>query len=143
MKSIICLLLASASLALVPGARADGLPVDTKTRTITADHLLFDVSEYQAEEMDTQGTLTLTKDQWKTVREKKLGWPMRIDTIINYDEGGCSCGTLGPHVIRLSERKVGILYDANEYPSEEQLVREALSRSDRDASLHVDRRGQF
>lgn len=121
--------------------RADRIPVDLKIRTVTADHILLEVSDSQAEEMDTQDTLTLTTEQWRLLRTKGLMWPMRLEWIVNYDEDTCGCALMGHTGIRLDEKKIAIVPGY----SETENARQALDAAKKNGtiSLRVDRKGQF
>jgi hypothetical protein len=121
--------------------RADRVPVDLKTRTVTEEHILLEVSDAQAEEMDTQDTLTLTTEQWKLLRTKGLMWPMRLEWIVNYDEDTCGCALMGHTGIRLDEKKIAIVPGYNETEN----ARQALDAAKENGtiSLRVDRKGQF
>lgn len=136
-------LLIIAMLVATSAARADRLPVDLKTRTVTTDHILLEVSDSQAEEMDTQDTLTLTTAQWQTLRKKGLMWPMRLQGIINYDDDTCGCGLIeGSTGIRLDEKHIAILPGYTETEDARQTLG-AAREGNGSISLRVDRKGQF
>lgn len=121
------------------------IPVDLKTRTVTTDHILLEVSDTQAEEMDTQGTLTFTKEQWQLLRQKGLMWPMRLEWIVDYNEDTCACALMGYTGIRLDEKRVAILTGGSDIEN----AREVLIAAGQGAgsgismSLKADRKGQF
>jgi hypothetical protein len=125
--------------------RADRIPVDLKTRTVTQEHILLEVSDAQAEEMDTQDTLTLTTEQWKLLRAKGLMWPMRLEWIVNYDEDTCGCALMGHTGIRLDEKRVAIVPGYSDIESTEQALAAASERvnDSKRISLRIDRKGQF
>ena len=122
--------------------KADRIPIDLKTRTVTDEHIMLEVSDTQAEEMDTQGTLTLTTEQWQLLRNKGLMWPMRLEWIVNYDEDTCGCALMGNTGIRVDEKRVAIVPGYSEIENAEQALHSARDES-RNINLRADRRGQF
>jgi len=130
-----------AMLVAASAVRADRLPIDLKTRTVTADHILLEVSDSQAQEMDTQDSLTLTAEQWHMLRKRGLLWPMRLEWIVNYDEDTCGCALMGHTGIRLDEKRIAIVPGY----SETENARQALNAAKENGtiSLRVDRKGQF
>ena len=122
--------------------KADRIPIDLKTRTVTEEHIMLEVSDTQAEEMDTQGTLTLTTEQWQMLRSNGLMWPMRLEWIVNYDDDTCGCALMGNTGIRLAEKRVAIVPGYSEIENAEQALQAARDQS-RNINLRADRRGQF
>lgn len=136
-------ILAATTLAVSP-TLADRVPINIKTRTIEDNHIVIDVTDSQALEMDTQGSLTLTEEQWTKVRQSGLVWPMRIEGIVDYNTDGCGCFTMEPHAIRLSKNKVGMLTGGSDTDFDSILSGASEGWGDMDTTmLRADFHGQF
>lgn len=132
------LFVSSLSLLLGTVAWADGPPIDPRTGEITYPHTVVDLTDAQANEFDTVGTVTLNPDQWASIRKVSNATPRRIPQIIPIDWNDCLCCVhanygiaLGPRRLAVLHRNWSPLYLARQFGSAETL------------QLRIDRRGQF
>jgi len=116
----------------------DGPPIDPKTGRITYPHSVVDLNAAQANELDTVGTVTLTSEQWATVRKVSNATPRRIQEIIPITWNDCLCGVRGDYGIALGPRRIAVLH--RNWSSDSLAWR--LGHTD-DLELRIDRRGQF
>lgn len=89
--------------------RTEGLPLDLLTkRKIVVEHTILDLSDDQIEESIALSSVTLTAEQWETMRKVSKFAPKRLISYPNtYND--CMCGT-GPYGIALPGKKFGIVH---------------------------------
>lgn len=120
-------------------SHADGIPYDRKNNRITTEHTLFSMTPDQVEEAEALRTITLTKKQWATMREKVPGYPKRL-TLISHRHNDCTCGITGYYAIWLPENQFGV-FDG--VPTRiDALVRNRMYHEGA-LSVTMDARGQF
>ena len=133
------LALLTAFLVAAPETHADGIPFNPARMEITCPHTIFDMTTEQVEEANALGTLTLTSEQWATMRKKTPGYPKRL-TLVTYQWNDCTCGITGYLSIRLPGNRVGVLNEIGYGP--EQLLGFHIKQHE-GLSLSMDHRGQF
>jgi hypothetical protein len=108
MKSLSILvtsLITSASLVL-----ADGIPVDRKTGKVRSSHTVVSLTDEQVEETQTLGTVTLTPQQWRDIRQKFPQCQKRFSNLVPVTWNDCTCGFEGEYVIALSRDRIAVLH---------------------------------
>lgn len=137
MKTVHCMfttLLATAALAL-----AEGIPVDHETGKVRVPHTIISLSADQIEETQSLGTLTLTKEQERSLRAVSPQCPKRFNNVLPFTMRDCTCGIDGAYVIAMARDRVAVLHD--EVVSIETLRDELFH--DSSTHLHVNERGEF
>ena len=94
------------------------------------ERLVLDVSDSQAEEMDTQLSLTLTSEQWGRLRDQGLRWPMRIDAIYSLDADAPTFYVMMPHAVRLEANKVAVVTGSFDNFETDMVLGQAISGGD-------------
>ncbi len=117
-------------------AWADGIPVDHATRKVTAPNTEVKLNLDQVEELETLGTVTLTSEQWKTLRKVAPATPKRFETVLSVDYKGCTCG-LDNYCIALSRDRIAVLRGGDLDSAIWALP------SETDVFLRVDSKGEF
>lgn len=124
-------------LALFPALlNAEGLPKD-ENGNLDCPHLTMTLNESQIEEVETLDSVTLTKEQWRTVRQTSPNTPKRLEGILPITHNDCTCGQSYSAVL-LSKKKLALFI--------EEQTPEILGyylRNQKNLTLRVDHRGQF
>ncbi len=118
--------------------RAEGPPVDVKSRTMTVPHEVITISESQREEIETLGTLTLATAQWAELRKHCAAIPKRIESVLPVTYNDCTCD-IGIYAIQIAPNQVAVAHE--QYVEEDGLAL-ALGEG-KELFLRVDHRGQF
>ena len=126
-------------LATAP-VRADGIPVDRATHRVTVPHDLITLSDSQAEEVESLGTLTLDQDQWRRLRAVSPSYPQRIETLVAASYSDCTCD-MGSYGIALSRTRVAVPRGQFDGPAAGRLLEPGHDETV--LGLRMDRRGQF
>lgn len=135
MKSLprlVAFLITTASLVF-----ADGIPVDRKTGKVNSPHSVVSLTDEQVEETQTLGTITLTPEQWRDIRQKSPQCPKRFGNLIPVTWNDCLCGVEGEYVIALSRDRIAVLHRTRMWTLRYEL---ALSSS---IMLRMNERGEF
>lgn len=118
----------------------DGIPVDENGR-VTSPHTVVAISESQAEEIETLGTLTLSVEQWQKLRAIRPSFPKRIEYVLPVTWGDCTCD-MDPYVIQISRNEIAATHDGL-VDEAHSCFQESLGDPYNDIYLRTDRRGQF
>lgn len=118
-------------------ARGAGVPYNAETGKLDCPHTILDLSAEQQEEYEILGTLTLTSEQWKSLRKVSPATPKRITEIYPVNYNDCTCDSENYAVI-LSKSRIAIIHDSIEVEK----TGWHMHAEDR-TTLTVDRRGQF
>jgi hypothetical protein len=119
-------------------SRAEGPPVDVKTRSMTVPHEIFTLTASQREEIEALGTLTLDSAQWERLRKFYPEMPKRIESVLPVTYNDCTCD-IGVYAVQLAPDKVAVSHA--QYAEEASL--ETVLGAGKELFLRVDRRGQF
>lgn len=134
-------LLLSSMLAAASLARADGIPVDRESGTVTVPHSVISLTPEQIQETQILGTFTLTSEQWREIRVKSPECPKRFNNVIPVTYNDCCCGMEGPYVIALSRDRIAVLQGETRSYSMEMVVYELSASST--IKLFANERGEF
>lgn len=124
-------------LALACDAIADGLPKD-ENDNLTVKHTLLTLSPSQEEEMEALNSVTLTKEQWATLRKVSPGTPKRLEGILPITWNDCLCCAGPVAAVRMKDGKLAVFYDSLEAKS----LAYKFQKPGK-LTLMVDHRGQF
>ena len=114
----------------------EGLPID-ENGNLDAPHLTVALNSSQQEEIETLDSVTLTKEQWQTVRKTSPNTPKRLNGILPINHNDCTCG-IGYSAVLLNKTKLALFI--------EEQTPEALGwklKNLKKLTLRVDQRGQF
>lgn len=118
---------------------ADGIPVTAGK--VDTPHEIITLNTSQAEEIETLGTLTLTKDQFEKLRLIGPFCPKRFETVLPVSWDDCTCD-MDCYAIQLSEKEVAVTHSQIEWPAWRDLELR-FSEVHQGLSFRADRRGQF
>ena len=117
------------------------VPVDAVTAEILVPHSIVSLTPDQIDEMQTLGTLTLTDEQWRSVRTKYPASPKRFPHLLSLAAPDRHHGEEADYAIELSRDLAAVLHrtEASTSPDEirSQLFRHAI------VSLRANGRGEF
>lgn len=120
-----------------------GIPVDRATNQVTSPHVRLTLSDSQKEEIETMGTLTLSSEQWQSLRAVSTACPKRIERILPSTYRDCGCALIGLfYGIQLSPDQVAVTHDQISGVPDSADVQSALNTRS-ELCLRMDRRGQF
>lgn len=129
----------TAVIAATAFAYSEGIPVDHATGKVLVSHTIITLSTEQIEETQALGTLTLTKEQERSLRAVSPQCPKRFNNVLPVTMRDCCCGIEGAYVIGLSRDKVAVLHEDYEHLD---IAREMLF-AEYSTHLHVNERGEF
>ena len=115
---------------------ADGLPLNDKG-DIDVPHTVISLTASQVEELQVLNSVTLTTDQWETLRKVSHATPKRLHGILPISYNDCTCG-ISYEAIRLNDGRLAVMHE--EF-SKDQLVRRL--NAEKSVVLRVDDRGQM
>lgn len=117
------------------------LPLDRKTGEVKAPHTIVWLTAVQIDEVQTLGTLTLTNEQWRELREKSPQSPKRLTNIVPlpWPERGFRAGE--DYAIELARDRMAVIHQSDATASVA-TVRDQLF-CDGITSLRMNERGEF
>jgi serine/threonine protein kinase len=117
------------------------MPLDRSTGKIKSPHTLITLAPAQIEETQTLGTLTLTDEQWRVVREKSPQCPKRIQHILFTALPDENFSIAEDYIIELSSDRIAVIHKSDANKNLESLRDEIFRQPI--ISLRSNERGEF
>lgn len=115
---------------------AEGIPKN-EDGSLAVPHLKVSLNESQREETSVLNSVTLTKEQWQTVRQKSPNTPKRIEGLLSITHNDCTCGeSYGAVLLSQDEIAIFLLEQTPEILVMNMEYEKCLN-------FRVDERGQF